>query len=138
LPIAILVPIRIRAENPQFFASWESPYDSAKRENALAIQLRHITGTTEGAAPVFEALVQMQQPVQPLCLQQHGSWLNLAESELAVLAGQCLDRRIADLAMLSREVAAWLAQRNAADTKASWRFTTEDARIKLKTLYPSL
>jgi DDE superfamily endonuclease len=69
---------------------------------------------------------------------KHGSWLNLAESELAVLSGQCLDRRIEDAATLSRHVAAWLAQRNAAHTKASWRFTTEDARIKLKTLYPSL
>jgi hypothetical protein len=69
---------------------------------------------------------------------KHGSWLNLAESELAVLAGQCLDRRIEDAAMLSREVAAWLVHRNAAHTKASWRFTTQDARIKLKTLYPSL
>jgi hypothetical protein len=69
---------------------------------------------------------------------KHGSWLNLAESELAVLSGQCLDRRIEDAAMLSREIAAWLAHRNAAHTKASWRFTTQDARIKLKTLYPSL
>ena len=69
---------------------------------------------------------------------KHGSWLNLAESELAVLSGQCLDRRIEHEAMLSREVAAWLAHRNVAHTKASWRFTTHDARIKLKTLYPSL
>ena len=69
---------------------------------------------------------------------KHGSWLNLAESELAVLASQCLDRRIEDAAALTREVAAWLARRNACHTKASWRFTTEDARIKLNSLYPSL
>jgi DDE superfamily endonuclease len=69
---------------------------------------------------------------------KHGSWLNLAESELAVLSGQCLDRRIGDAAMLAREVAAWRAHRNAAHAKANWRFTTDNARIKLKTLYPSL
>lgn len=69
---------------------------------------------------------------------KHGSWLNLAESELAVLAGQCLDRRIEDAAALSREVAAWLARRNAGHAEARWRFTTADARIKLKSLYPSL
>jgi hypothetical protein len=69
---------------------------------------------------------------------KHGSWLNLAESELAVLSGQCLDRRIEDAAALAREVEAWLSRRNANHTKASWRFTTADARIKLKSLYPSL
>ena len=69
---------------------------------------------------------------------KHGSWLNLAESELAVLIKQCLDRRIEDVATLEREVAAWLTRRNTAHAKADWRFTTEDARIKLKNLYPSL
>ena len=69
---------------------------------------------------------------------KHGSWLNLAESELAVLSGQCLDRRIPDRAMLEREVAAWLARRNTHHAKADWRFTTADARIKLKSLYPVL
>jgi hypothetical protein len=69
---------------------------------------------------------------------KHGSWLNLAESELAVLSSQCLDRRIASSTALAREVAAWLSRRNASHAKASWRFTTENARIKLKSLYPSL
>ena len=69
---------------------------------------------------------------------KHGSWLNLAESELAVLSSQCLDRRIEGAAALSRQVKAWLARRNANHTKANWRFTTADARIKLKSLYPSL
>ena len=69
---------------------------------------------------------------------KHGSWLNLAESELAVLARQCLNRRIADEDTLAREVAAWLSRRNASRAKACWRFTTEDARIKLRSLYPSI
>jgi DDE superfamily endonuclease len=69
---------------------------------------------------------------------KHGSWLDLAESELAVLSGQCLDRRIPDRATLEREVAAWLKCRNTNNAKADWRFTTADARIKLKSLYPVL
>ena len=69
---------------------------------------------------------------------KHGSWLNLAESELAVLSGQCLDRRIPDRPMLEREVVAWTAWRNTHNAKANWRFTTADARVKLKSLYPAL
>jgi hypothetical protein len=67
----------------------------------------------------------------------HGSWLNMAEVELAVLSGQCLGRRIPDLAVLTAEVRAWEAARNRTATKIDWRFTTADARIKLKRLYPS-
>jgi hypothetical protein len=67
---------------------------------------------------------------------KHGSWLNMAEIELAVLAGQCLDRRLADRATLEREVAAWEATRNSTGRGVDWRFTTDDARIKLKHLYP--
>lgn len=69
---------------------------------------------------------------------KHGSWLNMAEIELSVLARQCLDRRIPDMATLRREVAAWEARRNAAAVKADWQFTTADARVKLKKLYPTI
>jgi hypothetical protein len=69
---------------------------------------------------------------------KHGSWLNMAEIELSVLAEQCLDRRLADQATLEREVAAWQAARNADGRGVDWRFTTEDARIKLKHLYPTI
>jgi hypothetical protein len=69
---------------------------------------------------------------------KHGSWLNMAESELGVLASQCLDRRIPDKESLEREVAAWQAYRNLNHAKANWQFTTSDARIKLRRLYPSL
>jgi len=69
---------------------------------------------------------------------KHGSWLNMAEIELAVLAEQCLDRRLADRATLEREVAAWQAARNADGRGVDWRFTTEDARIKLKHLCPAI
>ncbi len=69
---------------------------------------------------------------------KHGSWLNMAEAELSVLARQCLARRIPDLPTLEHHVAAWLKRRNKYHVKADWRFTTEDARIKLKNLYPVL
>jgi hypothetical protein len=67
---------------------------------------------------------------------KHGSWLNLAESELAVLSSQCLDRRIPDKQTVSDEIAAWQDDRNASHARADWHFTTPDARIKLKHLYP--
>lgn len=69
---------------------------------------------------------------------KQGSWLNMAEIELHVLAEQCLDRRLPDRATLEREVAAWEARRNADQQPIDWRFTTADARIKLKHLYPAL
>lgn len=68
---------------------------------------------------------------------KHGSWLNMAEIELSVLQRQCLDRRIPDQEMLTREVAMWEHKRNQDAVQVNWRFTTEDARIKLKKLYPS-
>lgn len=69
---------------------------------------------------------------------KHGSWLNMAEIELGVLGRQCLDRRLADKATLAREVAAWQQERNSAHATVDWRFTTADARIKLKRLYPTI
>jgi len=69
---------------------------------------------------------------------KHGSWLDLAESELGVLSAQCLDRRIPDQQTLSDEIAAWEHERNAQNTKSDWHFTTKDARTKLKYLYPSI
>ncbi len=69
---------------------------------------------------------------------KHGSWLNMAEIELSVLTTQCLDRRIPDKAMLTEETAAWEAERNNKHSKADWQFTTADARVKLKRLYPSI
>jgi len=67
---------------------------------------------------------------------KHGSWLDMAESELSVVSSQCLDRRIPDKDTLIAEIAAWEKDRNKHHTKADWQFTTEDARVKLKRLYP--
>lgn len=69
---------------------------------------------------------------------KHGSWLNMAEIELSVLARQCLDRRIPDQDALRRETTAWVERRNQAKMTIDWQFTTADARVKLKKLYPTL
>ncbi len=69
---------------------------------------------------------------------KHGSWLNVAEIELSVLARQCLDRRIEEAGELRREVGAWEDDRNERAVEVRWRFTTADARIKLRRLYPVL
>ncbi len=69
---------------------------------------------------------------------KHGSWLNMAEIELNVLNGQCLNRRIDNIETVKEEVKAWSEQRNNMKAKINWQFTTKDARIKLKTLYPKL
>jgi transposase len=68
---------------------------------------------------------------------KHGSWLNMAEIELSVLAGQCLDRRLAGRETLQREIAGWEERRNAEQATINWRFTAPDARIKMNHLYPS-
>lgn len=69
---------------------------------------------------------------------KHGSWLNMAEIELSALSRQCLDRRIPDMDRLKAEIAAWEITRNQHKTTVDWRFTTADARIKLRRLYPSI
>ena len=69
---------------------------------------------------------------------KHGSWLNIAEIELRVISGQCLKRRIPDKQTLKKEVIQWQNQRNSRQAKVDWRFSTDNARIKLKRLYPTL
>jgi DDE superfamily endonuclease len=69
---------------------------------------------------------------------KHGSWLNMAEIELSVLGRQCLAQRLPNKERLTEEVAAWEARRNQHSVRIDWRFTTADARIKLKRLYPSI
>ena len=69
---------------------------------------------------------------------KHGSWLNMAEIELSILGRQCLSQRIDNVDDLRRQTIAWEAQRDTAQTKVNWQFTTADARIKLKRLYPSI
>ena len=97
----------------------------------------HAAGSLYEAFPAAEAR-RLVERFEWHYTPKHGSWLDLAESELAVLASQCLDRRIPDRRTILDEVAAWVRQRNKNHAVAEWHFTTNDARTKLKTLYPSL
>ena len=98
---------------------------------------------THSTASLYEAF----EPALARCLAQrleihhtpkHGSWLNIAEIELSVLSGQCLDRRIDRIERLRTECSAWDQRRNGQQKGVDWRFTTSDARIKLKRLYPQI
>ncbi|NLE30560.1 MAG: IS630 family transposase, partial [Phycisphaerae bacterium] len=67
---------------------------------------------------------------------KHGSWLNVAEIELSLLTRQCLQQRIGDLGQLSQETLGWYQRRNAGQKSVDWQFTSKEARVKLKRLYP--
>jgi transposase len=97
----------------------------------------HCVGSLYEAFEPAEAL-RLSKRIEWHYTPKHGSWLNMAEIELSALARQCLDRRIPDTEVLKREVAAWELRRNAAAVKADWQFTTADARVKLKKLYPTI
>ncbi len=96
---------------------------------------------THKCASLYEAFVpkearRLAERLEIHFTPKHGSWLNLAEIELSVLTKQCLGRRIGDKARLRKEVHAWERERNARQKGVDWQFTTNDARIKLKRLYP--
>src|SRR6267154_4677113 len=97
----------------------------------------HAKGSLYEAFPAAEAR-RLVERFEWHYTPKHGSWLDLAESELGVLSSQCLDRRIPDKQTLIDEIAAWEHDRNANHTKANWHFTTPNARIKLKHRYPSI
>jgi hypothetical protein len=96
---------------------------------------------THGIASLYEAFepdeaFSLAQRLEIHHTPKHGSWLNIAEIELSALTRQCLDRRISDLDTLNTELAAWQHATNADQRQVRWQFTTEDARIKLRHLYP--
>lgn len=97
---------------------------------------------THGPGSLYEAFApaearRLTERLEIHYTPKHGSWLNMAETELGVLSRQCLDRRIEDRPLLTTEVAHWESARNAAEATVDWQFTTDDARVKLKSLYPS-
>ena len=98
---------------------------------------------THGAASLYETFEpeearRLARRLEIHYTPKHGSWLNIAEIELSALNSQCLDRRIPDIHLMKTEVAAWQRDRNNRASPIDWRFTTENARIKLKRLYPNL
>jgi hypothetical protein len=111
-------------------------YPTAERIVLVMDQLNtHSPASLYDAFPPAEAK-RLADKLEIHYTPKHGSWLNMAEIELSVLQRQCLARRLGDRVTMEREVAAWLAAGNTTTTAIDWRFTTEDARIKLKRLYP--
>jgi hypothetical protein len=110
--------------------------------DAVKIVLVQDNLNTHGAASLYQAFpaIEARRLVERFewhYTPKHGSWLDLAESELGHLTKQCLDRRIPDKPSLIKEIAVWEKNRNKNQTNANWHFTTEKARVKLKNLYPS-
>ena len=111
-------------------------YPSAKKVRLVMDQLN-----THRASSFYEAFApeEARRLIERLEIHhtpKHGSWLNIAEIELAALSRQCLNRRIPDMKTMAKEVAAWTKERNKRLVKVDWQFTTEKARVKLKSLYP--
>ena len=98
------------------------------------------THTTASLYEAFEPAMarRLAEKLEIHYTPKHGSWLNMAEIELSVLSRQCLGHRMEDVENLNEQCKAWLKKRNQQANKVDWRFTTEDARIKLKKLYPSV
>jgi hypothetical protein len=111
------------------------------RAERLVLVMDHLN--THSPASLYEAFPpteakRLADKLEIHYTPTHGSWLNMAEIELSVLQRQCLDRRLGDRPTMECEVAAWAAARNGATTAIDWRFTADDARIKLKRLYPAV
>ena len=116
----------------------EVRYPAAER---IVLVLDNLNTHTPGSLSEAFAPAEAKQLADKLEIHytpKHGSWLNIAEIELSALSRQCLDRRIPDTATLRTEVTAWADRRNAPGRTVDWRFTTADARIKLKRLYPMI
>ena len=113
-------------------------YSSAKRIKLVMDNLN-----THGSASLYEAFQpaearRIMKKLEIIHTPKHGSWLNMAEIELSVLSRQCLSRRIGNAAELKSEVSVWANKRNQSQTGVDWQFTAENARIKLKRLYPQV
>jgi hypothetical protein len=111
--------------------------------NAIRVRLVMDNLNTHDIASLYETFApdeagRLVERLEVHHTPKHGSWLNMAEIELSVLKGQCLDRRIADLETMQTEVAAWNRNRNNSTKRINWQFTTTDARINLRRLYPTL
>ena len=113
-------------------------YKEAKKITLVMDNLNTHTASSFYEVFVAEQAKQLWDRFEFVFTPKHGSWLNMAEIELNVLNGQCLNRRIDDIEIVRKEVQAWKEHRNNLNAKINWRFTTEDSRIKLKKLYPSI
>jgi hypothetical protein len=111
--------------------------------DALCVRLVQDNLNTHTLASLYEAFLpeearRLARRLEIHYTPKHGSWLNMAETELSILHRQCLDRRLDDPAVVREEVGTWEAERNAVQATINWRFTIADARVKLKNVYPSI
>ena len=122
----------------EFIGDLEKRYQSAEKITLVMDNLNtHKAGSLYEAFPPEEAK-RIWDRFDFVYTPKHGSWLNIAEIELNVLAGQCLNRRIDNIAEVTSEVSAWQNHRNNLNAKVNWQFTTNKARVKLRRLYPTL
>ena len=125
------------------WASWIKGMLDERYPDARSVRLVMDNLNTHSTASLYETFPpqearRLAERLEIHYTPKHGSWLNIAEIELSVLNGQCLDRRIPDFEMMREQVAAWEDDRNNRPSKIRWQFSTTNARIKLKRLYPKL
>lgn len=125
------------------WARWIRGMLEERYPDAVRIRLVMDNLNTHGVSSLYETFEpekarRLAERLEIHYTPKHGSWLNMAEIELSALNGQCLDRRIPDMETMQRHIAAWENDRNNRQSVIHWRFTTDDARIKLKHLYPKL
>ena len=137
---------RVAVEDSRTAADWaeqvrillEVDYPRARKVKLVCDNLNtHTTAALYAAFPAEQARA-LARRLDIHHTPVHGSWLNVAEIELSVLARQCLDRRIDTAEQLKSEIAGWVEERNADKSGVRWRFTTPDARVKLRHLYPQV
>jgi hypothetical protein len=126
----------------QEFAHWmrrlaEEHYPQAEKIRVVLDNLSTHSGAAFYENFSAEVARKLARRIEFVYTPVHGSWLNMVEVEISVLVRQCLKRRLSDRETLEREAKAWCKERNRVGTSVDWRFSTEDARIKLRSLYPS-
>jgi hypothetical protein len=125
------------------FAHWmrrlaEEHYPQAEKIRVVLDNLSTHSGAAFYESFSAELARKLAQRIEFVYTPVHGSWLNMVEVEISVLVRQCLGRRLPDMETLEREAKAWCVERNRVGASVDWRFRTEDARIKLRSLYPSV
>jgi len=129
---------RTRGDWAAFIKELSESHPEAEKITLVMDNLNtHTAGSLYETFPPEQAK-QLSKRFEFVYTPKHGSWLNIAEIELNVLAKQCLKRRIAEIDVMRSEVEAWAKRRNEMEATVNWQFTTEDARIKLRRLYPTI
>ncbi len=129
---------RTKADWAEFLGDIEQHYAAAQKITLVMDNLNtHQPGSLYEVYPPEQAKALWDR-FEFVYTPKHGSWLNMAEIEINVMVQQCLNRRLETVAQVAQQVAAWQADRDRLEAKIDWQFTTGDARIRLKRLYPTL